>query len=254
MPKAASSTPSKPKPKPKKPAKASAAGRPLAEPESRGARRKRETRGRLLEAALQLMAERGMEGVAINEITEAADVGVGSFYNHFASRESIYDDLRTWVFESYADALDQLLADVQDPAEVLSVSVRNTILRAGREPVWGRFLIREGLSPRVTTHGLGQRLMRDLMQGLSTRRFVVRDPVMSFVAVGGTILAAISAELQISMGGGQLADLRKLGLDTDSLPERTAATLLEMLGIEPAEAESISRRPLPLVKFPPRPA
>ena len=46
--------------------------------EPRGARRKRETRARLLDAALKLMAEKGMEGVAINEITEAADVGFGS--------------------------------------------------------------------------------------------------------------------------------------------------------------------------------
>ena len=51
--------------------------------EPRGARRKRETRSRLLEAALKLMAEKGMEGVAINEITEAAGVGFGSCYDDF---------------------------------------------------------------------------------------------------------------------------------------------------------------------------
>ena len=60
------------------------------EREPRGARRKRETRARLLDAALRLMAQKGMEGVAINEITEAADVGFGSFYNHFESKEAIY--------------------------------------------------------------------------------------------------------------------------------------------------------------------
>jgi len=59
--------------------------------EPRNARRKRETRERLLDAALRLMAERGMAGVTINEITEAADVGFGSFYNYFESKEAIYD-------------------------------------------------------------------------------------------------------------------------------------------------------------------
>ena len=58
-------------------------------PESRQARRKRETRERLLDAAFRLMAERGVDAVAINEITEAADVGFGSFYNHFESRDGI---------------------------------------------------------------------------------------------------------------------------------------------------------------------
>ncbi len=49
----------------------------------RSGRRRSETRERLMKVPLLLMAKRGMDGVAINEITEAADVGVGSFYNHF---------------------------------------------------------------------------------------------------------------------------------------------------------------------------
>lgn len=44
--------------------------------EPRGARRKRETQARLLDVAFVLMAQKGMEGVAINEMTDAADVGV----------------------------------------------------------------------------------------------------------------------------------------------------------------------------------
>lgn len=51
--------------------------------ERRGTRRKQETRARLLHAALLLLSEKNIERVAINEITEAADVGFGSFYNHF---------------------------------------------------------------------------------------------------------------------------------------------------------------------------
>src|SRR5688500_309837 len=93
-----------PKKRPSTKAKPTAAA--MAEREPRGARRKRETRQRLLEAALRLMAKKGMEGVAINEITEAADVGFGSFYNHFESKEAIYGTVMEWVFEDFADALD----------------------------------------------------------------------------------------------------------------------------------------------------
>ena len=106
-----------------------------AQREPRGERRKRETRSRLLGAALGLMAEKGMEAVAINEITEAADVGFGSFYNHFESKEAIYAALLDWVFEEFGDALDRLVRDIADPAEVISVCVRHTMLRARREPV-----------------------------------------------------------------------------------------------------------------------
>ncbi|MBV8047377.1 MAG: TetR/AcrR family transcriptional regulator, partial [Paludibacterium sp.] len=114
--------------------------------ESRATRRKRETRAKLLEAALALMADKGMEGVTINEITEAADVGFGSFYNHFESKEAIYAALTEWVFEAFADRLDRLVRHLEDPAEVIAVCTRHTLLRARREPVWGRFLLREGFS------------------------------------------------------------------------------------------------------------
>src|SRR5205814_5066161 len=102
----------------KQAARAGASRRAGTEREPRGARRRRETRSRLLMAALKLMAERGMEGVAINEITEAADVGFGSFYNHFDSKEAIYAALLDWVFEDFANAIEAVLGEISDPAEI----------------------------------------------------------------------------------------------------------------------------------------
>jgi AcrR family transcriptional regulator len=139
----------------RRPAKSVSATRPavaIAEREPRGARRRRETRSRLLAAALELMAEKGMEGVAINEITEAADVGFGSFYNHFESKEAIYAELLHWVFEDFADAMERVLGQISDPAEVIAVSVRYTMMRGLREAVWGQFLVGavRGPGPRPT--------------------------------------------------------------------------------------------------------
>ena len=45
------------------------------------------TNKRLVNAALSVMAEKGLDAATINDITEAADVGFGSFYNHFSSKE-----------------------------------------------------------------------------------------------------------------------------------------------------------------------
>ncbi|BCG03622.1 TetR family transcriptional regulator (plasmid) [Paraburkholderia sp. PGU19] len=227
---------------------------PVAVPEEReprGARRKRETRGRLLDAALRLMAEKGMEGVAINEITEAADVGFGSFYNHFESKEAIYAILVDNVFEDFADMLDRLASGLSDPAEVISVSVRHTVMRARRDPVWGRFLIREGFSARAMSRGLGQRLLRDIGNGIAAKRFVVADPFIGFLSVGGTVLCAIAAELNFVAPGAPAAGvLKELGFNGEHFPERTAATLLQTLGLKRAEAEKIASRPLPLVQEP----
>ena len=223
----------------------------VAEREPRGARRRRETRSRLLEAALRLMAEKGMEGVVINEITEAADVGFGSFYNHFESKEAIHAALLEWVFKDFADSMEGVLVGISDPAEIIAVSVRYTMMRALREPVWGLFLVREGFSARSMDHGLGRRLLRDIKKGIAEKRLTVTDPLMSFAVVGGATLGAISLALQLgSKQPQQSATLMQLGSDLDHLPERAAKVALEALGLGRAEAEKVANRPLPTMELP----
>lgn len=215
--------------------------------ESRNARRKRETRERLLDAALRLMAERGMAGVAINEITEAADVGFGSFYNYFDSKEAIHEALVKQVFEDFGDALDRLVQNVADPAEAISHCIRHTLLRARREPLWGQFLVREGYSMSAITHGLGRRLLRDIGRGVEAKRLQAPDLFMSFIAAGGIVLAAIAAEHQTgSEGSPQAALVKSLGMVVGEVPERTATMVLTTLGLSPREAAVIAREPLPV--------
>lgn len=212
----------------------------------RGARRKRETRTRLLEAASRLIARKGIDSVTINEITEAADVGFGSFYNHFDSKEGIFTALVEWLFEEFAHTLDRLAGGLSDPAEVIAVSVRHTLLRACREPVWGQLLIREGLSPRALNRGLGQRLLRDCARGISDRRFEVGDQLMSLVSVIGIVLAGVAAELHFAASSKRTVRARKmLRSREEKFAECTAAIVLQAFGIKRVEAEKIARRPLP---------
>lgn len=51
-------------------------------------RRKRRARAALVKAAQSFLAA-GKPTVPILEITQAADVGMGSFYNHFQAREEL---------------------------------------------------------------------------------------------------------------------------------------------------------------------
>ena len=64
---------------------------------SRAARRKAETRDRLLRAAAAVFGEVGVDGATIAAITERADVGLGTFYLHFDDKEAcaaaVADDL-----------------------------------------------------------------------------------------------------------------------------------------------------------------
>lgn len=223
---------------------ADASARPPSERAPRGERRKRETRTKLLRAAMSLMAERGLEAVAINEITEAADVGFGTFYNHFSSKEEIYTCIVNWVFEAFADALERSLDSVSDSAEIISASIRHTMNRAKEDPLWGRFLVREGMSSRSMRGGggLAGRLNRDIAQGLKIGRFQASDSFVTFISVGATVLGAIVAELD-AMGDEKEAKLM------EALPERTATLVLTILGIDEAEATKIATAPLQPIQF-----
>ena len=221
------------------------------DPEPRTSRRKRKTRTRLLRAALELMADRGMEGVAINEITEAADVGFGTFYNYFDAKEAIHDALVEEVVGSFGAALDQVAEHADDPAEIFAASVRYTLRRAGQEPLWGRFLVRSGFSARALEQGLGPRMLRDLKQGIAASRFRTSDLPMTVVAVRGAVLSAIDAQVELAQDKpSPLAFAVSLGLDRQSVPERTAAILLRLLGLDTNDAKEVANRPLPEIDLP----
>src|SRR5277367_2380817 len=57
---------------------------------SRRERRSSETRERIFQAALRLFSERGFHNVTVEQITESADVGKGTFFNYFPSKEHLF--------------------------------------------------------------------------------------------------------------------------------------------------------------------
>ncbi|NVB41422.1 TetR/AcrR family transcriptional regulator [Pseudenhygromyxa sp. WMMC2535] len=209
---------------------------------SRRERKKRETRARLLAAAGQLFAERGVDAVPIKEITDTADVGFGSFYNYFESKEALYDALVDELYEEFGTALDRLTRDIEDPAEVLATSVRLTLRRARRDPQWGRLLLLEAQKISGATRGLGPRLLRDIRAGISTGRFTAPDPMMSFVVVGYGALGGIATQIQAATDSTMLA---AIGISAEALAERNAAALLHALGLDFAEAQRVANSPLP---------
>jgi len=56
---------------------------------NRRARRSENIRERIFRAALQLFAERGYQKTTVEDITEAADVGKGTFFNYFPTKEHV---------------------------------------------------------------------------------------------------------------------------------------------------------------------
>jgi len=71
----------------------------------RGAKRRARTRADLFMAARKVFVARGYHDATITEITETADVGVGTFYLHFQDKETLF----TTLIEEGLDAIRRLV-------------------------------------------------------------------------------------------------------------------------------------------------
>lgn len=78
-------------------------------PSTRTQKRVERTRQRLLQAALAVFCEKGVEAATIEEVTDRADLGKGTFYRHFEGKESVLAALT-------ADALDRLVESFRTTA------------------------------------------------------------------------------------------------------------------------------------------
>ena len=68
-------------------------------------RRKSRTRAALIGAAQRILATRGTTEVAVQDITDEADVGLGSFYNHFASKPELFEQAVLELLADFGGAL-----------------------------------------------------------------------------------------------------------------------------------------------------
>jgi AcrR family transcriptional regulator len=197
----------------------------------RGARRRARTRAQLIDAGRTLFARQGIDATPINEITEQADVGFGSFYNHFESKDDIVAAVLREAIESQAVAVEALTSGVEDPAEVVAIAHRYFIRRARRDPDWGWLLLRFDLSHRVAFAALEPFAMHDLQRGLSSGRFSVADPTVALHGTGGALLAVMRLVLDGTVG--------------EDVDVAHAEDVLRMLGLPAEDASEVARRPLP---------
>lgn len=197
-------------------------------------RRKARTRAALVAAARELLASCDPAAVSIQEITETADVGFGSFYNHFDSKADLFDVAMKEVLEEHGAMFDALTAEMNDPAEIFASSVRMAVRMPRTHPQIAKIIHRTGLRELNAPDGLAPRAIRDLRRAGDAGRFVIGDPAVALACTGGAVLGVLA----LTTGK---ADPKAIDTAADEL----AANLLRMFGLPDAEAREIACRPLP---------
>src|SRR5947207_14025027 len=84
-----------------------------------------ENRDRILKAASQLMRERGISGVGVDELTEAAGMTHGSLYSQFGSKERLVEEAVAYAIAAKGQEVPEVFALSDYVSEYLSAEHRD---------------------------------------------------------------------------------------------------------------------------------
>jgi AcrR family transcriptional regulator len=132
-------------------------------------RRAAETRVRLFRCALELIAERGLANVTVEDITEAADVGKGTFFNYFPSKDHVLGVMA----EIQVGKVKEAAAQAGDTRKSIHSVIHNLVRRLSEEPGRSPRLARALISSFLASESVRKILKRNMRAGRKTIEQVV---------------------------------------------------------------------------------
>ena len=195
---------------------------------------------RMVSAAMDLIAEEGLEGTTVQEILARSGAGAGTFYARFDSRDALFAYLSTRFWEDARDGWERVLA----PDRWLTAGAREVVGQFVRMLViWSRAhgsLLRTFLVHAMShsdpwlldrTTDLDNQVADYLIELLLTRReeFSHPDPEQAVRLATLQIVATLRSRYIFAWGA------REDGIEDSHLVSELAAGFLRYLGVtEPA--------------------
>jgi AcrR family transcriptional regulator len=90
---------------------------------SRAAQRSEITRQSLLDAAKEMFAEKGIDLTTVDDITERADLGKGTFYYHFNNKDEVVAELIRNIMSELCDAIEKRCRGIDNLEELLDAII-----------------------------------------------------------------------------------------------------------------------------------
>ena len=81
---------------------------------------RKEKKAKILEASIRVFARKGLSNTKMADIAEAADIGKGTIYEYFRSKDEILEASFQYFLEGVEKTFSSKLIDVSDPLEKLS--------------------------------------------------------------------------------------------------------------------------------------
>ncbi|MEN9506994.1 MAG: hypothetical protein RI958_2920 [Actinomycetota bacterium] len=186
--------------------------------------RQRQTRIRLREVAHALISERGVDATTIQQITDAADIGFGTFYNYYPTKEALAGDVLDCLINNIGqrnDLVTEALGET-DPVRIVANSVRLVIRETVTNPVYHWWFEHLDLLVERMRVGFGPFGLRDIQRAVDAGRYhIVGDD--HALAWGQLVWMMATGAKGIITGAHRLDDeramvegvLRLMGVDHD---------------------------------------
>ena len=123
---------------------------------SRRIRRRAELRERLFRAALVLFGKKGYAETTVEDITEAADVGKGTFFNYFPTKEHILMAFG----EMQLAKLEAIVRDAKQSDLAMQEVLRILVLRMTEEPIRNPAIVRALLQANLSSLSVRGAMLR----------------------------------------------------------------------------------------------
>ena len=106
-----------------------------------------------MDAALDLLAERGEEGVTLREVTDAANANVAAVSYHFGSLQALFDGAIEDALERYLDAQQEAVgalepeSTLEEAAAAFARPMISALTKGGRDRAAIRIVARAAIDP-----------------------------------------------------------------------------------------------------------
>ncbi|HKU39825.1 MAG TPA: helix-turn-helix domain-containing protein [Polyangiales bacterium] len=195
------------------------------------------TRLGLMEAAVAVFAERGVEATTIQDIALAARVATGTFYNHFKAKEELLSALALWVGEGFCQRIVQSYASIADGAERMAIGNRRYVRLAIESPRWALLFLQVNAAAPEASAELEKYALADLRLGVKQQRFRISHERAALDLISGAITFGMRT---VALGHAPSKRAVPGGYDS-----AVATLILQGLGMASDEAISLAHRPLP---------
>ena len=199
-------------------------------PASRQEPRRLKTRAALLAAGAELLADRSIDAIPVNDIIDLAGVAKGSFFNHFADKDTFAAAVAAEIRQKVEIDATATNTGISDPAARMARAIGTFVRFALTDGRAARVMLRGHARALQTDHPLNTALRTDIADGCASGRFGCPDQEAAAVYVIGLCQILLSTTVERSLSAPQAA---RLAADVIAL-------LLTGLGVARPEASTIA--------------